>query len=66
MRMFTRLAIVFGLLLSVGACMQREEPAPVLLTPSYDKMGNPICPAGTVYATVAATGAQGCVDQSSL
>ncbi|KUJ79616.1 hypothetical protein [Ruegeria profundi] len=40
--------------LVLAACSQQEEPAPVFITPEYDKFGTPSCPAGTELATTEA------------
>ncbi len=39
----------FALVLS--ACAQQEEPAPVYVQPTFDKVGNASCPAGYALAT---------------
>ena len=39
----------FALVLS--ACAQQEEPAPVYVQPTFDKVGNASCPAGYSLAT---------------
>ena len=35
----------------LGACAQQEEPAPVYVQPTFDKVGNASCPAGYSLAT---------------
>ena len=32
--------------ITLAACSQQEEPAPVYAQPSFDKAGNASCPAG--------------------
>jgi hypothetical protein len=42
----------FALILS--ACAQQEEPAPVYVQPTFDKLGNASCPAGYYVASTEA------------
>ncbi len=60
-RTLTRIALV-GTLLGLAACAREPEPQPITLAPSYNKAGNPVCPAGTVLSTDAASGATICVE----
>ena len=41
-----KFAAVGAFALVLAACSQQEEPAPVYITPEYDKYGTPSCPAG--------------------
>lgn len=47
---------VGAIALILAACSQLEEPepTPVYVTPKYDKLGAPSCPAGTELTTVEA------------
>jgi hypothetical protein len=49
-------------IVALSACARAPEPEPVTIVPSFDKMGNAVCPAGTMVATEAETGAQVCVE----
>ena len=57
----TKLVLCAGVL-ALAACAREPEPQPVTIVPSFDKLGNPVCPAGTMVATQAETGAQVCVE----
>jgi len=64
-RTLTRIALV-GALLGLAACAPEPEPAPITLAPSYNKVGDPVCPAGTVLATDADSGATICVEPGAV
>ncbi len=49
-----KLAAICATAFVLTACSQQEEPAPVFITPEYDKFGTPSCPAGTELATTEA------------
>jgi hypothetical protein len=59
----TRLALCAALL-AVAACAR--QPEPVTVAPTFNKMGDPVCPVGTQLATDAETGQVVCVDPTTL
>ena len=46
-----KLATLGAFALVLAACAQQEEPAPVYVQPTFDKVGNASCPAGYSLAT---------------
>lgn len=60
---FSIAAALSGLLV-VAACARAPEP--VTIMPTFDKLGDPVCPVGTELATEAETGATICVDPATL
>ncbi len=62
--MSSRLPLVAAIAaaLLAAACAPEPEPEPVTITPTFDKLGNPVCPMGTMPATQAETGATVCVE----
>lgn len=65
MPIYARAVCAVGFVLALGACAQQEEPAPIAITPTVDKLGNATCPVGTTLATDAETGVQVCTDVES-
>ena len=53
------LVVVASAALLVSACAR--EPEPVTILPGMDKLGDPVCPAGTVLATDAESGTDVCM-----
>ena len=64
-RNITRIAVI-GSLLVLAACAREPEPQPITLAPTYNKVGEPVCPAGTVLATDADSGATVCVEPAAM
>lgn len=62
-----KILVTLALVGFVAACGRQEpEPAPIPITPTYDKLGTATCPVGTTLATDGATGAQICVEPSAV
>ena len=60
--MSSRITLVAAISAALLAAACAPEPEPVTITPTFDKMGNPVCPMGTMPATQAETGATVCVE----
>ncbi|MEE4117793.1 MAG: hypothetical protein V2I65_02130 [Paracoccaceae bacterium] len=62
--MSTRITLVGAISAALLAAACAPEPEPVTITPTFDKLGNPVCPMGTMPATEAESGATVCVDST--
>ena len=60
--MSSRITLVAAISAALLAAACAPAPEPVTITPTFDKMGNPVCPMGTMPATQAETGATVCVE----
>lgn len=64
MHNFTRIAAICGVIV-VGACSE-PEPEPIMVAPTYDKLGNASCPDGMVLAVDGNTGTDVCADPATI
>ena len=62
----TNRILLGGALLALAACAREPEPEPVTMAPTYNKMGEASCPAGTTLATDAETGAEVCMETMAM
>ncbi len=49
-----KIAALCAAALTIAACAQQEEPAPVYAQPTFDKAGNASCPVGYSLASTEA------------